>query len=224
VDICSAAALARAQRLRRALPTSSLEEVFVAARKDPIAKAHLLYSVVAGLAYEPRRTFHFSLRRAIAMRGILRWLGASVCAFVVSVSARAEAEPGERAMVRPPGARWLAAGPSAGKARARALLPFRLPSFLSFNSAGNRARNAHFRSTIGRQEDPRNDCGARCLDRQVATNRTRTATATALAGVAASGVGAGVVLVLVKPGRELMPVFGVGLSGQRAAASASWRF
>jgi hypothetical protein len=29
---------------------------------------------------------------------------------------------------------------------------------------------------------------------------------------------------LVEPGREFVPVFGVGLSGQRAAATASWRF
>jgi hypothetical protein len=184
----------------------------------------LLYSVVTGLAHEPRRTFDFSLRRAIAMRAVVSWLGVSVCAFLVSVSARAEADPGARGTHRPAGARWLAAGPSVGRAPGHAALPFRLPSFLSFNPAGSRPRNATLRATIGRQEDPRNDCGARCLDREAATNRARTVTATALAGVAASGVGAGVVLVLVKPGRELMPVFGVGLSGQRAAASASWRF
>jgi hypothetical protein len=102
-------------------------------------------------------------------------------------------------------------------------LPFglRLPKFLAFGSAP--APAARGSSSVPRATDCRVYCAAGPV-----TDRTRSTTSAILAGVGAAGVVTGVVLTFAKQEPErrltLAPTFGVKLSGQRALASADWRF
>jgi hypothetical protein len=102
-------------------------------------------------------------------------------------------------------------------------LPFglRLPKFLNFG--GSSAPAAPGSMNIPRPTDCRADCASGPV-----TDRTRATASAILAGVGAAGVVTGVVLTFSKPRRidraRLAPTFRVKLSGQRAFASADWRF
>ena len=103
-------------------------------------------------------------------------------------------------------------------------LPFglRLPKFLAFGGSSGASVVQGSTNVPGAT-----DCRAECASGPV-TDRTRATASAILAGVGAAGVVTGVVLTFSKPRRidraQLAPTFRVKVSGQRAFASADWRF
>jgi hypothetical protein len=99
----------------------------------------------------------------------------------------------------------------------------RLPKILSFGSWSVPMTSGHVVS-----HGPRpTECRSHCAEGPV-TDRTRATTSTVLAGVGALAVVAGVVITVSKPRQSersvLAPTFRMKLSGQRAVATADWKF
>ncbi|HEX6271572.1 MAG TPA: hypothetical protein VFZ53_00960 [Polyangiaceae bacterium] len=99
----------------------------------------------------------------------------------------------------------------------------RLPRFLAIGSGSPPALAPRAVSHGPRPTECRHQCASGAV-----TDRTRKTASTILAGVGALGVTAGVVLNITTPPRSdqptLAPSFRLKLSGQRAIASADWRF
>ena len=149
-------------------------------------------------------------------------LGACLLGFLVTSTAMA-AEPGNRSApeaTRP--ARRLEAARAVSHT---STLPFglRLPKILSLGSWSAPPTSAHVVSHAPRPTE----CRSHCAEGPV-TDRSRATTSAILAGVGGLAVVTGVVFTITKPRQSeqpgLAPTFGVKLSGQRAVASADWRF
>jgi hypothetical protein len=99
----------------------------------------------------------------------------------------------------------------------------RLPSFLS---VGSWSASGLGPRSISHGPRP-TECRSHCAAGEV-TDRTRATVSTILAGVGALGVTTGVVFSIASPRRSerssLAPSFRLKLSGQRAIASADWKF
>jgi hypothetical protein len=104
-------------------------------------------------------------------------------------------------------------------------LPFglRLPKILSFGPSSAPALAPRVPSHALRQMECRSYCAEGAL-----SDRTRATTSAILAGVGGLALVTGVVLTVSKPRQSeqfgLAPLFRLKLSGQRAVASADWRF
>jgi hypothetical protein len=141
------------------------------------------------------------------MNDLGRWLlGFSAWAFVLGVSAELRADPkvpARRAFVQ-------------------------LPSFISIGGLGP---SNGVRSIVeARGGGPSSsDCGARCVGGGNGhVPRDRAVAAAIATGVAAAGIGVGLVIFLTKHSRADektgVPEFRLKVSGQKAGASAVWRF
>jgi len=153
-------------------------------------------------------------------------LGACLCVCIVASRAACD-EPRRVALVE---ARHRAepvrayAAPAAPVSRSPTfVLGLKLPSFLAVGSWSPPATSTRAISHGPRPTECRDHCAAGPV-----TDRTRAAASAILAGVGALGVATGVVLTVAgsrQPERaSLTPLFRVKLSGQRAIASADWRF
>jgi hypothetical protein len=106
---------------------------------------------------------------------------------------------------------------------ARASSGFRLPTFLSFGSPSTSVLAPRVASAPRAVE-----CRQHCTGSNVAVDPPRASASLVLAGVGALGVLTGVVLTITQPKRHerasVAPALRLKLSGQRAFASADWRF
>jgi hypothetical protein len=99
----------------------------------------------------------------------------------------------------------------------------RLPSFISLPGSGLPLVSAkHAALGAGTSE-----CVTHCVERR-SVDPGMSRASVVLAGVASAGLATGIVLVLAAPGdaegAQLIPAFRFRVSGQRALASARWRF
>ena len=106
---------------------------------------------------------------------------------------------------------------------ATAASSFRLPTFLSFGSSSASVLAPRVASAPRAVE-----CRQHCTGSNVAADPPRATASFVLAGVGALGVLTGVVLTITQPKRHerasVAPALRLKLSGQRAIASADWRF
>jgi hypothetical protein len=143
-------------------------------------------------------------------------LGACFCGFLVASTARAD-----ESRSRPAPHRFEHARPVAHTST----LPFglRLPKILSLGPGSAPTTSARVPLHAPRPTD----CRSHCAEGPV-TDRGRATRSAILAGVGGLAVVTGVVFTFTVPRQSerpgLAPTFGVKLSGQRAVASADWRF
>jgi hypothetical protein len=149
-------------------------------------------------------------------------LGALFSGFLAASSARGEKPAPSASASRPlPGS---FEPPRAPPRRVSTSTPgVRLPAFLSLG-AGHAPVLAPRVATAPRAVD----CRLQCTGMHVAADPPRATASMVLAGVGALGVLTGVVLTVTQPERpersSLAPALRLKLNGQRALASADWRF
>lgn len=175
------------------------------------------------------------------MRFVRTCIAASVCASSLTLGPSAFAEdapkPPPQTLERAKTASDSRATPSSSAgakaripSRKRRFLGLRLPAFIAFGVGGLGAGGALVTGILYNveQAQPAPNCNSGCDDSHATPSEPLKVASGVLAGVAAVGVGVGVGLMFTAPERSerstLTPRLRLGVTREKASASAIWRF